>query len=221
MPGKENCIAFIKAWMNATVLQHRANEEICPPLRGQIPAAVIRKLSGEALSRAFIESGPLQIFISCTIFRNWSLMSTVDITVIYCLSRVTNFTAALQIMNVEGLIIFIHPLNKGNMMCHMGKRSFVLTVFIFGGVMITLPHTCSANKLPAVVWYCWRWTQSNIFPGISVGPTSVCPTHSFPIMLLLQKHHFHTRISPDKWIPCSLVSTLSFFIIKYTIYVCG
>lgn len=50
-------------------------------------------------------------------------MSTVDITVIYCLSRVTNFTAALQIINVEGLIIFILTLNKGNMMCHMGKRS--------------------------------------------------------------------------------------------------
>lgn len=50
-------------------------------------------------------------------------MSTVDINVIYCLSRVTDFTAALQIMNVEGLILFIHMLNKGNMMCHTGKRS--------------------------------------------------------------------------------------------------
>lgn len=50
-------------------------------------------------------------------------MSAVDITVIYRLGRVTNFTAALQIMNVEGLIIFMHMLNKGNMMCHMGKRS--------------------------------------------------------------------------------------------------
>lgn len=78
--------------------------------------------------------------------------------------------------------------------------------------MITLPHTCSANKLPEVVWYCWRWAQSNIFPRISVGPTSVCQTCSFCMVLLfhLQRHHFHTSISPDKWTPRSLASTSRF-----------
>lgn len=52
--------------------------------------------------------------------------------------------------------------------------------------MIRLPHTCSANKLPEVVWYCWRWAQSNIFPGLSVGPTSVFQTCSFCIILLFK-----------------------------------
>lgn len=49
-------------------------------------------------------------------------MSAVDITVIYCLCGVANFTTVLQIMSVEGLIIFIYILNKGNMMCHVSKR---------------------------------------------------------------------------------------------------
>lgn len=35
-------------------------------------------------------------------------MSAVDITMIYCLCRVTDFTTALQIMNVKGVIKFIY-----------------------------------------------------------------------------------------------------------------
>ena len=77
-------------------------------------------------------------------------MSAVDITMIYCLSRLTNFTTALQIMNVEGLIIFIHILNNGNMMCHMRKRSYMSPSFYFKGVMIILANMQSANKLPEV-----------------------------------------------------------------------
>lgn len=70
VPRHENSPAYIKAGVNVTVLRHRANEEICPPLRGDIPAAAIREVSRGAPSQAFIESGPLQIFISCTIFIN-------------------------------------------------------------------------------------------------------------------------------------------------------
>lgn len=35
-------------------------------------------------------------------------MSAVDITMIYCLCRVTDFAAPLQIMNVKGVIKFIY-----------------------------------------------------------------------------------------------------------------
>ena len=78
-------------------------------------------------------------------------MSAVDITMIYCLERVTNFTTALQIMNVKGLIIFIYILNKGNMMRHVRKRGLNVSLFFYCRcVMITLANMQSANKLPEV-----------------------------------------------------------------------
>lgn len=61
---------FTKAWVSVAVRRHRANEEICPPLRSDIPAAAIRNLSRGAPSQTFMESGPLQIFISCSVFIN-------------------------------------------------------------------------------------------------------------------------------------------------------
>lgn len=79
-------------------------------------------------------------------------MSAVDITMIYCLERVTNFTTALQIMNVKGLIIFIYILNKGNMMRHVRKKGLnvSLSFFYCRCVMIILANMQSANKLPKV-----------------------------------------------------------------------
>lgn len=174
--------------------------------RGQIPAAAIRKLSWEALSQAFIESGPLQIFISCTIFINWSLMSAVDITVIYCLSWLTNLSSAPWNMNIESLITFIYIVSTrgtGGVTCVKGPKCLALS-FVFMGVMITLTHMQRANKVP------WRRAQCNIFPGISLGLTSVCQAcWDYALLSLhLQRYNYHKHIVIDKWVNYSSVLTL-------------